>query len=101
MQFSTIVLALAGATTAIASAIPAKSALMDRQAPVAVCTGAGTSAQCCAVNVLDLADLNCAPPPTEPTSVADFESICAAEGQQAQCCDIPILGQALICNPPV
>jgi hypothetical protein len=61
MHFSTVVIALAGASTALASAIPGKSTLMDRQAAVTLCTGADSSAVCCATDVLGVADLDCAP----------------------------------------
>lgn len=53
MQFSTILATiLAGAS--VTMAVPAK-----RQS--ALCPGLDSSPQCCAVNVLNLADLNCAP----------------------------------------
>lgn len=53
MQFSTIIATLlAGAS--VTMAMPAK-----RQ--TTVCAGLDSSPQCCAVNVLNLADLNCAP----------------------------------------
>lgn len=55
MHFSTIVLALAGATAAVASAIPA---LESRQAPL--CSGLSGTPVCCATDVLGLADLDCA-----------------------------------------
>ncbi|ETI23636.1 hypothetical protein G647_05438 [Cladophialophora carrionii CBS 160.54] len=100
MHFSTVVVALAGASTALASAIPGKSSLMDRQAAVTLCTGASSSAVCCATDVLGVADLDCAPPPTPPTSLEDFTNICAAIGQQARCCLLPILEQGLICANP-
>lgn len=58
MHFSTIIVALAGATGALASAIPGKSTLMDRQ--TALCSGASSSAVCCATDVLGIADLDCA-----------------------------------------
>jgi hypothetical protein len=57
MHFSSIVIALAGATTALAAALPGKSTLMDRQATL--CAGSN-SAVCCATDVLGLADLDCA-----------------------------------------
>ncbi|KIX96808.1 uncharacterized protein Z520_07528 [Fonsecaea multimorphosa CBS 102226] len=98
MRFYTAAIALAGATTAMASAIPGKSALVDRQ--VTLCSGADSSAVCCATDVLGVADLNCAPPPTTPTSIDDFTSICASIGQQARCCLLPILEQGLICTSP-
>ena len=58
MQFSTILLALAGTT--IASAIPAAapiSRLEDRQAPL--CSGLSGSPVCCATDVLGVVVLNC------------------------------------------
>ncbi|KAJ9620925.1 hypothetical protein H2203_007511 [Taxawa tesnikishii (nom. ined.)] len=97
MRFSTILTGLTlGASSALASAIPA---LSERQ--TAVCTGSEPSAVCCATDVLGLADLNCATPPTAPTSVDDFRSICAAIGQQARCCLLPVLEQALVCSAPI
>ncbi|ORY16008.1 fungal hydrophobin-domain-containing protein [Clohesyomyces aquaticus] len=87
MLFSTIAL-FAGA------AMAAPAMVSERQ--VILCTSG--QAQCCATDVLGLADLNCASPPTTPTSTNNFIDICSAIGQQAKCCAIPILGQALICS---
>jgi len=55
MRFSVAAIVLAGATSAVASAIPA---LVERQS--AVCTG-DYSPVCCATDVLGIADLDCAP----------------------------------------
>ncbi|KAF2661774.1 hypothetical protein K491DRAFT_700837 [Lophiostoma macrostomum CBS 122681] len=85
MRFSIV---LAFAIAAIAAP------LEERQ--TAICTS-GT-AQCCATDVLNLADLDCANPPTTPTTIDNFIDICTAEGQQAKCCLLPVLGQALICS---
>lgn len=71
MHFSTVVLALAGATTAVASAIPGKSTLMDRQA--ALCSGASNSPVCCATDVLGVADLDCAPRKSSPSFLMQLE----------------------------
>jgi hypothetical protein len=73
---------------------------MGRQASV-VCSGTYGTPQCCATNVLDVADLNCANPPTIPTDTQSFIDECAAIGQQAQCCALPILDQALLCEAPL
>ena len=54
MQFSIITAILAGAT--MVAALPAD--MSPRQS--VVCPGTDSTPQCCAVNVLDLADLNCA-----------------------------------------
>jgi len=80
----------------MASAMPA---LNQRQN--VVCSGTYSNAQCCATDVLGVADLNCFNPPSTPTSADDFEAICAADGQQAKCCLLPILGQALVCQDPL
>ncbi|ETN38582.1 uncharacterized protein HMPREF1541_06619 [Cyphellophora europaea CBS 101466] len=99
MQFLTV-LALAGAAVAMpANAITAKTALEQRQQPL--CSGLTGSAQCCATDVLGLADLDCANPPTVPTSTEEFVQSCSDIGQQARCCAIPILGQALVCGEPI
>lgn len=95
MQFS-ILTTITLAASAVASAIPAMEA---RQSPV--CLGTYGNAQCCATDVLGVADLNCFNPPSTPTSAANFRDICAAQGQQAKCCALPVLGQALICEDPV
>ena len=81
MQYSIVASILA--LTSVTMAVPAK-----RQAALLCATG---TPQCCAVNVLNLADLNCANPPQVPANVTDFTQICSDIGQQAQCCDIPIV----------
>ncbi|KAI4762586.1 hypothetical protein E4T52_10742 [Aureobasidium sp. EXF-3400] len=96
MLASTIVSAFIG--SALVAAAPAD--LSARQAAL-ICSGTYSNIQCCATDVLGLADLNCANPPTTPTSAEDFINICAEEGQQARCCAIPILGQALLCGAPL
>ena len=58
MHFSSIIIGVAGVTTAMAAAVPGTSSLLDRQ--VALCSGATGSPQCCATDVLGLADLDCA-----------------------------------------
>ncbi|KAI5459306.1 Cerato-ulmin hydrophobin family [Mariannaea sp. PMI_226] len=64
------------------------------------CSGLYKSAQCCATDVLGVADLDCGNPSTTPTSGDDFKSICAAGGQRARCCVLPILDQGILCNDP-
>ncbi|OAL51837.1 hypothetical protein IQ07DRAFT_506901 [Pyrenochaeta sp. DS3sAY3a] len=82
-------------TTILAFAVAAMAApLEERQA--GLCSS-GTPV-CCATDVLNLANLDCAPPPVTPTTINGFIDTCAAEGQQAKCCLLPILGQALICS---
>lgn len=96
MKFFTIASALIGASTALAT-----PAYLTEKRQVTLCPGTDSNAQCCATDVLGLADLNCANPPTQPTSTADFINICSAIGQQAKCCLLPVLGQALICTSVV
>ncbi|KAK5064897.1 beta ketoadipyl CoA thiolase, th1 [Exophiala bonariae] len=98
MHFQAVVIALAGASTAMAAALPGKSTLMDRQ--VLLCSGLGSTPLCCATDVLGVADLDCAAPPETPTSADNFGEICAAIGQRARCCLLPILEQGLICSAP-
>jgi hypothetical protein len=95
---------------AFASGGPVANEIAKRQAPApptpvapapALCSGTTGTRQCCATDVLGLADLDCADPKTRPTSFANFTAMCAGIGQRARCCAIPILGQALICGDPV
>ncbi|KZP14208.1 hypothetical protein FIBSPDRAFT_834310 [Athelia psychrophila] len=95
MFFNTVVAALTAGLLTMCMASPV---LVSR---VTLCSGTYGNVQCCATDVLGVADLNCATPPTTPADVADFTSICAAIGQQAECCALPILGQALLCQEPI
>ncbi|KAF2023921.1 hypothetical protein EK21DRAFT_79828 [Setomelanomma holmii] len=82
-------------TTILAFAVAAFAApLEERQA--GLCSSG--SPLCCATDVLNVADLNCAAPPVTPTTINDFIATCANQGQQAKCCLLPILDQALICS---
>ncbi|KAF2405296.1 hypothetical protein EJ06DRAFT_20090 [Trichodelitschia bisporula] len=92
-------LALAAPAADPSVEVPA-ALLYPRQAAV-LCSGTTGNPQCCATDVLGLADLNCANPPTTPMNTTNFVNICSAIGQQAECCAIPILGQALICQKPI
>ena len=101
MQFLTLLSAVSLSTLSLALPAPNTSPnLQGRQASV-VCSGTYGTPQCCATNVLDVADLNCANPPTIPTDTQSFIDECAAIGQQAQCCALPILDQALLCEAPL
>ncbi|KUJ20303.1 Bhp2, hydrophobin class II [Mollisia scopiformis] len=84
---------------ALAFATPARHmTLADRQATLVCASG---TPQCCDVDVLGVADLDCETPPTVPTTVANFTSICADVGKIDKCCLIPILEQGLICSDPI
>ncbi|KAH8884342.1 hypothetical protein GQ53DRAFT_829819 [Thozetella sp. PMI_491] len=89
--------AVAALLTGLAAAVPTQ--LEDRQTYTA-CTGLYGTSQCCATDVLGVADLDCANPPTVPTSASDFQTICADIGQRARCCVLPILGQDVLCETP-
>ncbi|KAI1354110.1 fungal hydrophobin [Xylaria sp. FL0043] len=57
--------------------------------------------QCCATDVLGVADLDCASPTAVLTSPTEFEATCALGGARARCCVVPVLGQSLLCETPV
>ncbi|KAI1367882.1 Cerato-ulmin hydrophobin family [Xylaria arbuscula] len=98
MQFPTIIAAL---FTAVAVAAPAPgSELEDRQTYVP-CSGLYGTSQCCATDVLGVADLDCANPPSVPTDADNFSAVCSAIGQRARCCVLPVLGQDVLCQTPV
>ncbi|KAH8663009.1 Cerato-ulmin hydrophobin family [Tricladium varicosporioides] len=63
-----------------------------------LCTS-GT-AQCCDVDVLGVADLDCETPPTLPANITDFNNICAGVGKIDMCCILPILNQGILCSSP-
>ncbi|EAT89853.1 hypothetical protein HBI56_032770 [Parastagonospora nodorum] len=83
-------------TTILAFAVAAFAAPLEDKRQVGLC--ASGSPVCCATDVLNLANLDCAPPTTTPADVNTFIDVCATGGQQAKCCLIPILGQALLCS---
>jgi len=91
MQFT---LALAAIFAGVAFAAPAQ--LEDRQVPYTPCTGLYGTSQCCATDVLGVADLDCANPPTVPTDAANFTAICSDIGQRARCCVLPIVSLKLL-----
>ena len=101
MHFSAVVTLLAGASTAFA--VPA----MRRQASL-LCSGLESNPQCCATDVLGVADLNCIDrmsyltafdhtsltcytAPSQPTDVQNFVDLCASIGQEAECCALPVV----------
>ncbi|KEY72419.1 hypothetical protein S40285_03689 [Stachybotrys chlorohalonatus IBT 40285] len=64
------------------------------------CSGLYGTSQCCATDVLGLANLDCGQPPETPTSAEEFSAVCSAIGQRARCCVLPVLGQGVLCNTP-
>ncbi|KAI1351318.1 hydrophobin-like protein [Xylaria sp. FL0043] len=94
MQYS--IVAVLGFIATAVSAVPTGD-----NAPYVPCPdGLYSVPQCCATDVLGVADLNCHSPSAVPTSAATFRNICAASGQRARCCVIPVLGQAVLCETP-
>lgn len=93
MQFFAVAATL---FSAVAVAAPG---LVERQA-YQPCTGLYGSAQCCATDVLGVADLDCGNPPSTPSNATDFSDVCSAIGQRARCCVLPILEQGILCNTP-
>ncbi|KAI1358293.1 hydrophobin-like protein [Xylaria arbuscula] len=89
MQFSLIALA---SVFAVVSATGGSSPVCP--------SGLYSVPQCCATDVLGVADLNCASPSAVPSSVTNFRDICAAGGNRARCCVIPVLGQDVLCETP-
>ncbi|KAK4118399.1 fungal hydrophobin [Parathielavia appendiculata] len=81
----------------LALALPAQPE--GRQAYVP-CSGLYGTAQCCATDVLGLADLDCGGPVTTPANATDFSAICSAIGQRARCCVLPVLDQGILCQTP-
>ncbi|TGJ76840.1 hypothetical protein E0Z10_g10798 [Xylaria hypoxylon] len=70
-------------------------------APYDACSGLYDTLQCCATDVLGVADLDCLSPGAVPTSPTSFEAICATGGQRARCCIIPVAGQSVLCETPL
>ncbi|KAI1214264.1 Cerato-ulmin hydrophobin family [Annulohypoxylon truncatum] len=95
MQFS--IAALATIFAGLAVAAPA----VEERQTYTPCSGLYGTAQCCATDVLGVADLDCANPPAVPTDASNFSSECAAIGQRARCCVLPILEQGVLCQTPV
>ncbi|KAJ0336487.1 hypothetical protein COL922a_007905 [Colletotrichum nupharicola] len=87
------------AVAALFANVAVSAPLDERQAYVA-CSGLYGTAQCCATDVLGVADLDCGSPPETVTSADNFSEVCSAIGQRARCCVLPILDQGILCNTP-
>ncbi|KAI1467733.1 uncharacterized protein F4812DRAFT_459834 [Daldinia caldariorum] len=92
-------LTTAAITTLFAGVAVAAPAVEQRQT-YTPCSGTYGTAQCCATDVLGVADLDCANPSSVPTDASNFTDVCAAGGQRARCCVLPILGQGVLCQTP-
>ncbi|KAM3528963.1 hypothetical protein NHJ13051_002109 [Beauveria bassiana] len=64
-------------------------------------SGLYSNPQCCAVDVLGVADLDCSTPSQNFTTGDEFRDICATIGQHPMCCVLPVAGQAVLCEKPV
>ncbi|XDG03732.1 hypothetical protein ABKA04_003347 [Annulohypoxylon sp. FPYF3050] len=94
MQFTTFIV------TFMASAVLATPGYGGE--PGSVCNpGLYSNPQCCSVDVLGVADLNCASPSKVPGNAPEFQAICATGGQIARCCVLPVAGQDVLCETPV
>ncbi|KAL7906085.1 fungal hydrophobin domain-containing protein [Trichoderma velutinum] len=60
-----------------------------------------SSAECCATDVLGLADLDCVVPSTAPANADGFQSVCAATGRRPRCCVLPLAGVGVLCQTPI
>ncbi|KAI8962937.1 Cerato-ulmin hydrophobin family [Daldinia sp. FL1419] len=90
---------VAAIATIFAGVALAAPAVEERQT-YTPCTGLYGTAQCCATDVLGVADLDCANPPSVPTDASNFTDTCSAIGQRARCCVLPVLGQDVLCQTP-
>lgn len=89
MQFFTVTTAL------FASLALAAPVVEDRQVYIP-CSGLYGSPQCCATDVLGVANLDCGEPPAVPTNASEFQATCATIGQRARCCVLPIVRALLL-----
>ncbi|RWA14144.1 hypothetical protein EKO27_g978 [Xylaria grammica] len=93
----TSLFAIIGFIATAVSAVPTT----NTGTPAALCpVGLYSVPQCCATDVLGIADLNCHSPSSSPFDVYNFRDICANGGQRARCCVLPLLGQAVLCETP-
>ncbi|KAI1188160.1 hydrophobin-like protein [Nemania serpens] len=91
----TSIIAIIGFIATAVSAVP------TYDPPYVACpVGLYSNPQCCATDVLGVADLDCHSPSAAPFSVSNFRDICANGGDRARCCVIPILGQSVLCQTP-
>ncbi|KAI1652295.1 cerato-ulmin [Daldinia loculata] len=98
MQLSTFFVTFL-ATAVLAN--PTKRGYAGSDALYDPCSGLYDSAQCCATDVLGVADLDCSAPSAVPLTALEFEATCALSGQRARCCILPVLGQSVLCQTPV
>ncbi|KAL6706730.1 hypothetical protein ACN47E_005272 [Coniothyrium glycines] len=79
-------------------ALAAMAAAAPFTGPTLCPAGLYSNPQCCATDILGVADLDCAVPPTAPSGVDSFIDTCGSVGQRARCCVIHVAGQAVLCQ---
>lgn len=77
--------------TALFLGLAAASPLVVERQTYTPCSGLYGTAQCCATDVLGVADLDCADPSAVPANASDFQALCAAVGTTAECCVLPLV----------
>ncbi|KAL7910497.1 hydrophobin [Trichoderma velutinum] len=98
MQF----LAVAALLFTTAFAAPSTEARgLARRADAWCPDGLYAEPQCCDVDVLGVAALDCRVPPVKPSKCKSFQSVCAAIGLQPKCCVLPVAGVAVLCTDPI
>ncbi|KAF7556424.1 hypothetical protein G7Z17_g1385 [Cylindrodendrum hubeiense] len=90
MKFTT---ALVGLFAGLAVSVPTA----EKRQTYVPCSGLYGTSQCCATDILGVADLDCANPSSTPSSTDNFSAICAEIGQRARCCVLPI---GILCQTP-
>ncbi|KAI0880093.1 hydrophobin precursor [Annulohypoxylon maeteangense] len=95
MQFTTFIVSF------MASAVLATPSYGPDGTYFACNPGLYSNAQCCATDVLGVADLDCATPSSELINPSQFKAVCASAGQRARCCVLPVAGQAVLCEAPI
>ncbi|KAL6697172.1 hydrophobin [Trichoderma pleuroticola] len=57
--------------------------------------------QCCDVDVLGVAAVDCRTPPSASSKCKLFKGVCASIGLQPKCCVLPVAGLAVLCTDPI
>ncbi|KAK5991789.1 Cell wall protein qid3 [Cladobotryum mycophilum] len=91
MQFFAVAALFAGAL-----AVPTSNTGSGPVCPV----GLFSVPQCCATDVLGVADLDCTAPVNGISDPRNFKDECARYGKQARCCVLPALGLGVLCTAP-
>ncbi|KAK5991498.1 Cryparin [Cladobotryum mycophilum] len=103
MQFFTIIALFFAASASAAPATQSNELFVreEGQGNSFCPTGLYANPQCCKVNALGVASLDCVNPPEGPNKCKSFQAVCAKISRQPQCCVLPVAGQAVLCQKPV